>query len=174
MQELLFYSLHYNDILTHKSEVRNLVYCWNISPAVGDVSITQFFLALCLFIYISYIYISIYRIYISYIYLVSISCISISRISISYIYISYIYLVYLSHISISRISISYIYISCIYLVYLHGAVASCRQLKCMGYREIEGCPFCGETENLSHNYIYKLSSTSCINETFIMYYKMYF
>ena len=34
--------------------------------------------------------------------------------------------------------------------FLHGAVASCRQLKRMGYRETDDCPF--------------------INETYIMYY----
>ena len=37
--------------------------------------------------------------------------------------------------------------------FIHGAVASCRRLKRMGYREIDGCPFCGEVEDLSHIFI---------------------
>ena len=38
-------------------------------------------------------------------------------------------------------------------IFLHGAVASCRRLKRMGYRETDDCPFCGETEDLSHIFI---------------------
>ena len=37
---------------------------------------------------------------------------------------------------------------------LHGALASCRRLRRMGYRETDSCPFCGESEDIAHVFVY--------------------
>lgn len=36
---------------------------------------------------------------------------------------------------------------------LHGALASCRRLRQMGYRETDNCPFCNEPEDIKHIFI---------------------
>ena len=37
---------------------------------------------------------------------------------------------------------------------LHGALALWRRLGRMGYRETDICPFCGESEDIAHVFVY--------------------
>ena len=37
---------------------------------------------------------------------------------------------------------------------LHDALASCRRLRRMGYRETNSCPFCGESEDIAHVFVH--------------------